>query len=140
MSIPSTVLLRQYMDAIARCDALAATTLFDDDAVIHTPCMPEPTPKVINGRAAYASVLEWVFAAVFKKLTWTRLEIHATDDPNLAFALATSSVELHDGRSYGNDYAVFVRVRDGKIVEDTEFFDTTRAAQAFAPPSIASGA
>lgn len=132
-SSPAADLLGQYLAAIARSDVTAATSLFSDDVVLHTPCMPEPTPKVMTGRAAITPVLQYVFGAVFKKFTWTELEIHTTDDPNLAFALAKSHVELQDGRIYSNDYAIYARVRDGKIVEETEFFDTTRAAKAFAP-------
>lgn len=132
-SSPAAELLGQYLAAIARCDAEAATASFADDCVINTPCMPEPSPKSMTGRATFTPVLKWVFATVFKKFSWAELEIHTTDDPNLAFALGKSKVELHDGRSYSNDYVIYVRVRDGKIVEETEFFDTTRAAKAFAP-------
>lgn len=132
-SSPAKELLGQYLSAIERGDAEAATASFADDCVINTPCMPEPSPKSMIGRTSFTSVLKWVFSTVFKKFTWAELEIHTTDDPNLVFALAKSHVELHDGRIYSNEYVIYARVRDGKIVEETEFFDTTRAAKAFAP-------
>lgn len=133
-SSPTTAvaLLTEYLRALERSDIDAATASFADDIVMKVPCMPEPSPKLIVGRASVLPLLQWAFAKVFKTFTWTELEIHASDDPNLAFALAKSSVELWNGGSYGNDYVIYVRVMNGKIVEEAEFFDTARAAKAFA--------
>jgi ketosteroid isomerase-like protein len=124
-------LLNKYLSGISRGDVDAVVALFAEDGVMSTPAIPEPHPKVINGRANIALMLQWVFANVFKKFSWHEVEIHATDDPNLAFALAKSHVELRDGRIYSNDYAIYSRIKNGEIVENCEFFDTTRAANAF---------
>lgn len=134
-STSAVALLTQYLRGLERGDIDAATASFAEDVVIKVPCMPEPTPKLMVGRATYVQLLQGTFANVFKKLTWTALEIHASDDPNLAFALAKSSVELWNGSSYSNDYVIYVRVMNGKIVEEVEFFDTARAAKAFTAPA-----
>lgn len=125
-------LLNRYLDAVSRCDANAVLALLGEDVVFNTPCMPKPAPPVTVGRAAVDQTLQWVFAQVFKRFEWTRRETHASDDPHLAFAIAQSRVELHNGTVYSNDYMLYTRSREGLIVEHAEFFDTQRAAQAFA--------
>ena len=128
---PAVDLLTRYLRALERMDLNAAMALLAETVVIKVPCMPEPSAKEMVGRAAVEPVMKWVFANIFKQFTWTELEVHACDDPNLAFAMAKSSIVLSDGRHYSNDYLIYARVQDGMIVEETEFFDTTRAAQAF---------
>ena len=128
---PAAELLNRYVTALARNDVDAIVALFADDIVLDTPCIPEPAPRQIAGRDQIAPVFQWTFSKVFKVFAWDEIEVHASDDPQLAFAVGKANVELHDGRNYRNDVAIHVRARDGRIVKLCEFFDTTRAAKAF---------
>lgn len=133
MSSTSTAaeLLGRYVAALARKDIDDVVALFADDIMLETPCMPEPAPRRMVGRAQIAPLFQSTFSKVFKVFSWDAIEVHASDDPQLAFAVGKCNVELSDGRNYRNDVAIHVRVRDGRIVMLCEFFDTTRAARAF---------
>ena len=122
--------LAQYCKAM-ESGADACLRLMDENIVFHAPCIAAPVPKTMTGIEAVGGAYQMLFAHIFKKFRWSG-EIFATDNPEVAIALMTSQVELMDGRAYSNDYTVISRVRDGKIYEHTEFFDTARACEAFA--------
>lgn len=111
--------------------AEACIRLMDENITFHAPCVPAPVPRSMSGIEAVAGAYRMLFALVFKSFCWSG-EVLATEDPEVAIALMNSRVEVMDGRVYSNDYAVVSRVRNGKICEHTEFFDTTRASEAFA--------
>ena len=127
----AVVAFRRLFDAVQRMDREACVKAFAKDGVMHTPCLPSAFPRVRTGSQDLAQVYDFLFTAVFKSFAWVELEVHATDDPSLAFARARSRAELTDGRTYSNEYACYARVRDGLITEYTEFFDTERAIEAF---------
>ncbi|CAN5393212.1 hypothetical protein BH10PSE12_BH10PSE12_13400 [soil metagenome] len=104
--------------------------LMAPDIVIYTPCIPAPIPKSIHGRDAVAATFQALFGQLFGTFRWASLEVHGTDDPEVAVALAKSQVVLKDGRDYANDYMFWSRVRDGKIVEQHEYMDGERAGAA----------
>lgn len=126
---PKGVLTR-YIKAM-EIGANACLELMDKDIIFHAPCVPVPVPKIMTGIETVTGVYQLMFARVFKEFRWTG-EIFATDKPDVAMALMASKVVLMDGRSYGNEYTIISRVRNGKIYEHYEFFDTGRAGEAFA--------
>ena len=46
-------------------------------------------------------------------------------------ALTSGTAETTDGRSYNNRYCQVIRIRDGKFMEVTEYFDTELAGSIF---------
>ena len=46
-------------------------------------------------------------------------------------ALTSGTAETTDGRSYNNRYCQVIRIRDGKFLEVTEYFDTELAGSIF---------
>lgn len=132
MSSEAVGLLRQYLDAVSSRDVDTVLELFDADAVVHAPMMPEGAPKSMKGRQAF----EPAFRAIFSRFTafsWESTILNATDDPNLAVARCASKAVLLNGRPYTNDYCIFVRIKNDKLIESTEYFDPIRAAGVFAP-------
>ena len=124
--------VRRYFDAIARMDAAACAAAFAPDGAMHTPCLPPPYPRTVQGRDGIEQVFTFLFTQVFKSFAWVDLELYATQtDPSLIFARTRSSTVIRDGRLYSNEYACFSSVKDGTIREHTEFFDTERAREAF---------
>lgn len=126
---PKAVLAR-YIKAM-EIGADACLELMHKDIILHAPCVPVPVPKIMTGLETVTGVYQLMFTRVFKQFRWNG-EIFATDNPEVAMALMTSQVVLMDGRSYSNEYTIISRVRDGKIYEHYEFFDTGRASEAFA--------
>jgi ketosteroid isomerase-like protein len=132
MSIKPIEVLNNYLSAIARLDADACLALFAEDAVVRMPLMPVGAPTEIRGRANFSPAFHGLFGAL-KTMNWVSPVTNTTDDSELVVARMSSNAVLHSGGKYANDYALFVRVRDGKIVETTEYFDAAKAAAIFAP-------
>ena len=124
--------LRAWLDAIAARDMDTCAAMLADDVVVRVPLAPPGVPPQIEGKAAFEPVLRHVHS-LFASYEWFDLELFGTDDEEVAIATAGSRVQLGDGRDYVNDYVVFARVRDGKLVEYREYFDPIRAGAALAP-------
>lgn len=133
-------LLLSYCERLGRLDVEGCLELFADDVVVHAPFVPEPIPRRMDGREAFAAAFRPV-GALFADFRWTALDAHATDDPSLAFATGSSQVTLVDGRPYTQDYVFVLRERDGQISEYTEYMDPIRAQAALAgfAPAAADG-
>lgn len=52
-------------------------------------------------------------------------------ESNFVVAQTTGTAETHDGRPYNNSYCQVIRVRDGKIAEVKEYFDTELTSSVF---------
>jgi ketosteroid isomerase-like protein len=132
MSVEAVGLLREYLDAISSRDVETMLELFHAGAVVNAPMMPEGAPKSMKGRQAFERAFRAVFSR-FMAFTSGYITLNATDDPNLAVARCGSKAVLINGRSYTTDYCIFVRIKNDKLIESTEYFDPIRAAGVFAP-------
>jgi ketosteroid isomerase-like protein len=124
--------LRAWLEAIGARDMDACAELLDEHVVVRVPLAPEGVPPRIEGRAQFEPLLRAIHTG-FASYQWTNLELYGTDDPEVAIATSGSTVELADGREYLNEYVVYARVRDGRIIEYREYFDPVRATAALAP-------
>lgn len=120
MSAHAVELLGQYLDIIQRLDAEAAIALLDDNATVAAPLLPEEM-KLRKGKAVLAPAYRTAFG-IFKSLEWIETNLNATDDPDLAVARCKANVVLKDGRAFVGDFCIFVRGRNGKATEITEYF------------------
>jgi ketosteroid isomerase-like protein len=116
--------LQTYLAAVESLKPEAALALFHEDAKVTTPLMPNAKPML--GRKSFEVAFKAVFSH-FKHFQWVTKELHATDDPELAAGRTSATAVLADGRDYDNDYAIFMRVRGGKIVELFEYFSPIKA-------------
>lgn len=123
--------LLRLFGAIESLDVAAVVAAFTDDGVMNTPCLPSSYPRTRRGAKDIGETFGFLFAAVFKKFSWVDLEVHTTDVPGLLCARSRSNVVLTNGQIYANEYAMFAKIRNGRIAEYTEFFDTERAVDAF---------
>jgi len=128
MSTQSTEILRQYLSSVSKLDPDHSLSMFAADATVSTPMM-DNRPLVMP-MAAAAEAYRKVYS-LFAELKWSELSIYGTDDPELAIARCTGTGKCANGRPYQNFYAIFLRARNGKIVELTEFFSPTRSAVLF---------
>lgn len=120
-----TEVLRQYLDSTPKLDADATLALFAADATVTTPLMPNAKP--MQGKATFERAFRAVYSH-FKRFAWEDIHLNATDDPELAVARCSATAVLSNGQNYQNDYSIFVRVRDGKVIELTEYFSPIKAA------------
>ncbi len=132
MAYTAADILREYCAEIEAVAVDRVMRYMAPEIVFRTPAAPAPMPRELIGFDAVHSALGLAFTKMFKEFRWSKLEIHETDDPNVAVALASSRVKLVSGGDYSNDYMMLSRIKDGKIVEHYEFFDGARAAAATA--------
>ena len=119
-----------FLSATERLDIAPFLALLDDDVILRFPYMPGDRPKQCAGRVQAVEFLK-IIPALFTHFRWVEPRVYATDDPELAIVVASSSATLTTGDQYDNDYVLFLRVRDGKVVEYREHFDPARAQPAF---------
>jgi len=58
-----------------------------------------------------------------QSFAWRDVVIRATEDPDLVVATARSEAVVRPDRPYANSYVIFVRFRDGQVVEHIEYFN-----------------
>lgn len=66
----------------------------------------------------------------FGKMEFPR-SIYATEDPDFFFVKFQGKIEIKAGGTYENDYLATFRLKDGKIIEYTEYFNPIVMAKAF---------
>jgi len=66
----------------------------------------------------------------FGKMVFPR-KIYATEDPDFFFVQFRGEIEIKTGGKYENDYLGTFRLKDGKIIEYTEYFNQVVMAKAF---------
>ena len=70
---------------------------------------------------------------LFGRLRFPRT-IHTTEDPNYFFVEFKSDIDMLAGGKYRNDYIGTFRLRNGRVVEYTEYLNPLRLAEAFNIP------
>lgn len=115
-------LIREWMEITAMGPAEAWVGKVADDVVVRLPYAPPGVLPVMNGFDEARDTLAHHWATK-QRFDWVDVEIRATEDPELFVTTARSDVLLANGQPYGNDYIMLTRVRGGKIVEHTEYFN-----------------
>lgn len=93
------------------------------------PYIPEGFPKSFEGSEGiykqYSGLTENFGTMKFPR------EIFTTQDPNLLFVKFRGEIEIKAGGHYENDYLGIFKMKDGRITEYTEFFNSIVMARAF---------
>lgn len=94
-----------------------------DDVVAEFPFAPEGSPSRIEGKSALYEYLRGYPDAIDIALLPTRT-IYTTDDPDFVIAeWSASGKVLSNGNLYEMQYATFVTVRDGLIINYREYWN-----------------
>ena len=93
------------------------------------PYSPDSFPKSFDGAEGiyrqYSGLTE-----NFGQMRFPRI-IYATEDPDFFFVKFRGEIEIKAGGKYGNDYLGTFKLKDGKIIEYTEYFNQVVMAKAF---------
>lgn len=122
-------LAHRWLNVLAQADYDAWATIAANDLVIHTPYAPTGFPKVSAGRDV-ALAMARQYGAILKTFEYLDVELHTTDDPELIMGTARSEATTASGGRYENQYCVIMRVRNGTLIEYTEYFDPQRIINA----------
>jgi uncharacterized protein len=135
MTIASDLLQQHFqtlVDDNAQWQALIA-----DDIVWELPFAPAlGHPARLTGRKEVVRHVTWFLGAV-ENFRFFDLKVYPFADPEAAVAevKAEGLIKL-TGRTYHQDYVLFLRAVGGKIKFLREYFDPTRAAKALDTPIL----
>jgi len=129
MTIASDLLRRHIETLVA--DNTQWQTLIADDLVWELPYAPAiGHPARLAGREAVVRHVTWFLGAV-EKLRFFDVEVHPFADPEAAVARFKAEALIKPtGRTYRQEYVLFLRAAGGKITFLREYFDPTAAAKA----------
>jgi ketosteroid isomerase-like protein len=135
---PATELLRQSLDRFFAKDMKGWSELCADDVVAEFPFAPEGSQNRFEGKEALYAYLKDYPAFIDVKALPT-MKVYGTDDPDVAIAEWSVSGEvIASGNPYEMNYATFVTVRDGLIVNYREYWNPQVFTKAMSGGSFSS--
>jgi len=129
-------LLQRHIDTLV-ADTTHWQTLIADDVVWELPYAASlGHPARLVGRSEVARHAAWFVGAV-EKFRFFDVRLHPFADADMAVAeVKAEGVIKATGRTYRQEYVVFLRAVGGKIGFLREYFDPTRAASAMNTPIL----
>lgn len=123
-------LLHRHLETLV-ADNARWQTLIAEDVVWELPFAPAlGHPARVSGRAEVVQFAAWFVGAV-ENFRFFDVRVQACADPEAAVAEVKGEGRIKaTGRTYRQDYVVFLRASGGKIALLREYFDPTRAAKA----------
>ena len=120
---PSDV-LAQRRHLLLSGDPDGYADLFAPDGVIESPFAPPGVPSRLEGREAIRDYSRRVAASPVRLEDLEEVELHQTQDPEVAIAEMRSKATLTTtGRSFAATSVQILRIRDGQIVLFRDFAD-----------------
>ena len=98
--------------------------------VLRLPFAPPGVPTQFAGREVAQQALSGS-AKNRSPLVFENLMLLGTEDPGLFVATASGQATMASGKVYRNEYAIFVRVEQGMIVEHIEYMNPLRILESF---------
>jgi ketosteroid isomerase-like protein len=123
--------VRSFYDAAARGDMDACFALLADD-VKWTNIGTTRFSGTYTGKQALLEQLLGPLFAQLKAGIATTIE-NLTAEADIVVAQTTGVAETLDGVPYNNSYCQVIRIREGKIAEVKEYFDTELTSSVFGP-------
>jgi ketosteroid isomerase-like protein len=135
MTIASDLLQRHFQTLVA--DNAQWQTLIADDILWELPYAPAiGHPARLSGRDEVLRHVTWFLGAV-ENFRFSDLKVHVMADPEAAAGEVKAEALIKPtGRTYHQDYVLFLRAAGGKIAFLREYFDPTRAAKAMDAPIL----
>jgi ketosteroid isomerase-like protein len=129
-------LLQQHIETLV-ADNSRWQTLIADDVVWELPyAVALGHPTRLSGRDEVVRHARWFVGAV-KNFRFIDVRLHPFADADAAAAeVKAVGVIKATGRTYRQEYVVFLRAVGGKIAFLREYFDPTRAARAMDTPIL----
>jgi ketosteroid isomerase-like protein len=133
MSIASD-LLQRHIDTLVANNAQWRTLLAKNIVweLAYAPSIGHPAQ--LTGREEVVRFAEWFVGAV-ENFRFFDTRMYVLADAERAVAEVKGEGRIKEtGRTYRQDYVVFLRAADGKIAHMREYFDPVRAARALNTP------
>jgi uncharacterized protein len=135
MTIASDLLQRHVQTLVD--DNAQWQTLIADDLLwelVYAPSIGHPAR--LSGREEVVRHVTWFLGAV-ENFRFFDLRVYPSADPEAAVAEVKAEALIKaTGRTYRQEYVVFLRAKGGKIAHLREYFDPVRAAKAMDTPIL----
>lgn len=93
-----------------------------EDFVLRLPFVPPGVPTEFRGRETAQAILK-NSATGRGPLVFTDKVMLRTEDPELVVTTARAETTMANGNPYRNQYVIFTRIRDGVVLEHTEYLN-----------------
>lgn len=115
-------LMRLWLENFPEGDWDAFPGEISPDFTLYLPFVPAGVPNEIRGRENVRQRLIET-AKGRSKLILSDIKILKTEDPELLVATAKGAATMTNGKPYRNNYVIFTRIRDGVVLEHTEYLN-----------------
>jgi ketosteroid isomerase-like protein len=129
-------LLEQHVQTLVADNARWQSLIVDDLLweLVYAPSLGHPAR--LSGREEVMRHVTWFLGAV-EEFRFFDLRVYPMADTDAAAAeVKAEGLMKLTGRTYRQDYVLFLRARGGKIAHLREYFDPVRAAHALAAPIL----
>jgi len=123
-------LLNQFLDNFAEGEWENFSGEIAPDFVLYLPFVPPGVPTEIKGRENVRQTLVDT-AKSRSKLGFFDKIIVRTEDPELFVTRAKGEAQMANGKMYHNSYVMFTRIRDGVVLDHTEYLNPLVLVEAF---------
>jgi uncharacterized protein len=125
-------LLKSHFQTI-KANPAAWRALFAEDAVMELPYAPPHVPSVLKGIDSIAASVKGFFEQ-FSDFQIGVKKIYTVEGEDAAIAEFTATAKvIKTGKTYNQDYILYLRAENGKIALYREYFDGARIVAAFTP-------
>ena len=125
-------LVRHWLEIMPEGRFDHMTGQISPDFVLRLPFAPPGIPCEFIGRDVAQQALSGS-AKNRSPLVFENLVLLATEDPGLFVATANGEAKMASGKLYRNSYVIFVRIRDGMVVEHIEYMNPLNIIAAYEP-------
>ena len=101
-----------------------------EDFVLRLPYAPPGVPTEFRGRNFARQALS-TSAKGRSRLVFDNVVLLRTEDPELLVVTANGGATMASGKLYRNSYVIFVRIRDGQVIEHIEYLNPLKVMEAF---------
>lgn len=100
-----------------------------DDLALRLPFPPPGVPTEFIGRETVQALLSKT-AEGRSPLVFHDVVTRRTDDPHLFVTTCRGEATMNSGKPYRNSYVIFTRIRDGVVLEHTEYLNPLAVMEA----------
>ena len=125
----SVELMKAWLETFGEGEFDAFPGRISPDFTLYLPFVPPGVPNEVKGREAVRELLLST-AQRRSRLIFHDVEILRTEDPDLLVTTARGEATMANGKPYRNRYVMLTRIRDGEVLEHTEYLNPLAVMEA----------
>lgn len=125
----SVELMRAWLETFGEGEWDAFPGRIAPDFTLRLPYVPAGVPNEINGREAVRERLS-ASSKGRSRLVFHDVRILRTEDPELLLTTCRGEATMANGKPYRNSYVMLTRIRDGEVLEHTEYLNPLAVIEA----------